>query len=78
MRYYLIRVYNTDGSPLQTRCEKAGNPRDACKLAFGVIYDNSYNTARYLDIGSRKPNSISRKKLEEMEKNGPWLPIPKS
>jgi hypothetical protein len=77
--YYFVRVYDDEGKALSTRCEQAVGPREACKLAFGVIYDNSYNTARYYDIGARKPANLSQKRLQEIENDkAGWKPIPRS
>lgn len=76
-RYYYIRVYDDDGKPLATRCEQADGPREACKLAYGMIYDRSTDTCRYLDLGTRKPAYMSQRKINELTSNpANWHPIP--
>lgn len=65
--YFFIRVFNEDGTPLSTRCEKASTPEEACKLAFGVVYNHSFDTARYYEIGSRKPKYLTQKRKIEIE-----------
>ncbi len=77
VHYYYIRVYDDRGKPLSTRCEKATGPRAACKLAFGVIYDNDYDTATYYDLGTRAPRYLSQRRLQEIERDkAGWKRIP--
>jgi hypothetical protein len=73
MNYYLTRVYDDDGKPLSTRCEKAKGPRQACKLAFGVIYDNDYNKVVYKNAGTRKTGIDKASRSSEG-----WQKIPKT
>lgn len=76
--YYYIRIYE-DGKPVHTRCEKASGPREACKLAYGVIYDRNSDTVRYLDLGGRSPRYMSlRQKSAMVSDPKNWKPIPKS
>jgi hypothetical protein len=83
--YYYIRILDRDENNVPTdkiialRSEKASGPREACKLAFGVIYDQPTNdSVHYKCIGIRKPAYLSNKRRHELqtEKEG-WLPIPK-
>lgn len=75
--YYYVRICDDKGKEISTRCEKASDPREACRLAFGVIYDNPKAHATYYDIGGRRPADLSQKRKEEIEadKSG-WKPIP--
>ena len=76
--YYLIRV-GDNPKEYHTRCEKANGPREACRLAYGVIYDRPEDTCRYLDLGTRKPAYISQKRLKELKDNPDnWKPIPQT
>lgn len=76
--YYAVRVYDDNGKPLSTRVEQANGPRRACQLAFGVIYDNDYDTAKYCDLGTRKPTYLSHKKRNELMAEPNWKKIPKT
>jgi len=66
-RYYAIRV----GS--ETRIEKAESIREACKLAFGSIYDSWEDEARAKDLGTRRPLNVA-KALDNP--NPEWRRIP--
>jgi hypothetical protein len=71
MPYYYIKVQG------QIRCEKADDPREACRLAFGIIYDQpQHDTAVYKDIGTRKPAYLSQTRLAELKGPNGWLKIP--
>lgn len=70
MRWYLIRLTTQDC----TRVEKAHDPREACRQAFGVVYDRGQ--AVYKDIGTRQPSSLSAKWKEKLYGPDDWLPIP--
>jgi len=72
MNYYYIMV---DG---HLRCEKAYNPREACRMAFGVIYDRPTDNARYKNIGRKAPRYLSQKVLQQLKGPNDWLPIPKA
>jgi hypothetical protein len=74
LHYFYIRV--GEGKSATIRCEKARDPRQACKMAYGVIYDSPTDTARYKDIGTVKPANLSMKRKRELEKDEGWLPIP--
>ena len=75
--YYYIRVYNDDGTELTTRCEQADGPREACMKAFGVIYDRDSDSAKYRDIGTRAPRTMSDKRSHALKQDGPdWHKIP--
>lgn len=74
--YYAIRV----GDPVNgtTRVEKADGPREACRAAYGTIYDrwdaeSPSEWVRYKDLGSSKPSSFP-KALAGPESD--WKPIP--
>ncbi len=70
LHYYYIKVNE------HIRCERAKGPRDACKLAFGVIYDDG--EALYKDVGTRSPKYLSAKLKVELQGPDGWLPIPKA
>ncbi len=70
--YYMIRLVEAGN----TRTEKAKGPREACKLAYGVIYEQGQ--AVYKDIGTRSPAYISAKKKQELHGDQDWLAIPKT
>jgi hypothetical protein len=76
LHYYYVRV--GEGKSATIRCEKARDPRQACKMAYGVIYDSPTDTARYKDIGTVKPANLSAKKKAELQKDEGWLPIPRA
>ena len=67
MRYYMIKV----GDNIRT--ERAANPRAACMLAFGTVYDE----ATFKDLGTRSPKNFNDKKKEELQSNTGWLSLPK-
>jgi len=79
MPYYLFRVGDNPKS-YQYRCEKASGPREACKLAFGVIYSGQYHgSVMVKDIGSRKPVYLSQKrKLELYNSPDGWERVPET
>lgn len=74
LHYFYVRV--GEGKSASIRCEKARDPRQACKMAYGTIYDGPDDTARYKDIGTIKPANLSIKKKLELEGDDGWLPIP--
>lgn len=76
MPYYYIRVYDKQGKPIATRCEKAPNPREACRLAYGIIYDRPTDTARYVELGTRMPAYMSQKLLATLTTPDKWKRIP--
>lgn len=77
--YYYIRLLDDDGKVLTIRCEQASGPRDACRKAFGVVYDKPTDTARYLDIGTKSPRYLSQKRKRELQDDpNNWHPIPRS
>lgn len=69
-RYFAIRVSGT------TRIEKAETSREACRLAFGTIYDDWESDVRYLDLGTSKNlvHGLLRRKTEDEWKR---IPPPK-
>ncbi len=75
--WYFIRIHDK-GVPIATRCERALGPRQACQMAFGVVYDREGHEAQYLDIGGRKPNALSQKRKVELLESKDWKPIPKT
>lgn len=76
LNYFLVRIYREDGTELATRCERASDPRTACKMAYGVVYDRPDDTCRYVILPSL-PRNMSRKALDAIcSKTDNWLPIP--
>ncbi len=75
--FYLIRITDEIGNEVSTRLSKASNPREACKQAFGVVYDNT-PTVGYKDIGTRSIKYLSSKQQLHFYLKEGWLPIPKA
>jgi hypothetical protein len=69
--YYYIKLLDHN----VIRCEKATDPREACRLAFGCIY-SGVPTVGYKDIGTRSPKYLTLKRKQELEGPDGWLPIP--
>lgn len=58
--YYLFR-YGEQGN-YHYRMEKAATAIEACKLAFGTVYQAPYNgNVVYKNVGTRSPAYISQK-----------------
>ena len=80
LKVYLIRIYDheTEDKIVAERCEKAENPREACRLAFGVIYDRPEDTARYLMLEKmpRSYSGVALKRITDIRQN--WHPIPRA
>lgn len=71
MHYYLFRVHGN-----QYRMERASNVREACKLAFGTIYEAPYNgSVVYKDLGTRSPRYIPQKVRQQWYKDEDWKVI---
>jgi hypothetical protein len=70
MPYYYIKVST------HLRCEKASNPREACLLAFGVIYDRG--EAVYKDIGGKAPRNLTARQVHKLQGPDGWHLIPKA
>lgn len=63
--YYYIRWSDV------VRMQKANNPCEACKLAFGIITENM----EIKDLGTKNPKYLSNKKLQELKDNTQWNKI---
>lgn len=62
--YYYIKVEDT------IRCEHADGPIEACRKAFGVVYNKPIDTAEYKFVGTRRPGSLSATKQVELLSGG--------
>ncbi len=77
LHHYYVRVYDEQGKPLSTRGAEARGPREACREAFGVVYDGPDDTCRVCDVGTRSPKYLSRKALDAILDNpANWKRVP--
>ncbi len=74
MRYYLFR-YGEAGS-YGYRTEKAKTVQEACKQAFGVVYDNTSPTIVYKDLGTRSPKYAAMHIKMEWHSAHGWSKMP--
>jgi hypothetical protein len=70
--YYLVRIYDEDNQPLSTRCEKAIDCREACKKAFGVVYDHHHDTARWCCIGAKMLRNLTGEEWKRLTVPENW------
>lgn len=70
MRYYLFRY-----ALGHFRLERAANVREACRLAFGVVYDRANDEVVFKDVGTRSPKYIAQKVKAEWYKDDGWRRI---
>lgn len=70
-RYYLFR-YGESGS-YGYRLESGKDNREACKMAFGVVYLPSYSgSVRVKFIGTRSPAYVTQKQKQEWYGPNGW------
>lgn len=69
--HYFVFQY----APGMTRIASGGTVQEACKTAFGCVYDSQSNV-KYKDVGTQSPAHLSATLKHQLQVGPGWLDMP--